>query len=126
MRMSVGTRRRFVVAAVLALCLAVCSGGRHPIQTPLGNTLDCPSDLVAFSTVDLLADAVGYNEPQSAAEAFTGWGRPEGGLSIEEETGDEVTFVLTDPEGNRLGRLIVSKTDHGWFVMQAEQCGEEP
>jgi len=119
-------RQLITVLVVLVSAGAACSGGggRHAVATPFGYTLDCPTELIAYGTADLLADAVGSDSPQGAVDTFQGWARPAGDPTIEDQTDDRAVFVFTDEDGNRLGRLVVGKTDNGWFVLQSEECGE--
>jgi hypothetical protein len=100
------------------------SGSRRAVPTPSGRTLDCPSELIASGTFDLMADAVGSDTPQAALDRFVQFERFAGEAAVEEKSTDEVVFVFTDGDGNRLGRVFVGRTDNGWFALRDEQCGE--
>lgn len=116
--------RAVAVMVTVALVGAGCAGSiRSSVPTPSGRTLDCPSELIAFSTGDLLAEAQGWSTAQAAVNAYAAIDRPSGEPSVEEETADEVVFVFTDDGGNRVGRFFVSLTENGWFVLQTEKCG---
>lgn len=116
--------RVVALTAMVALVGTGCVGGiRSAVPTPSGRTLDCPSELIAFSTGDLLAEAQGWSTAQGAVDAYTQIDRPPGEPSLEEETAEEAIFVFTDDGGNRVGRFFVSLTGTGWFVLETEQCG---
>jgi len=43
---------------------------------------------------------------------------------VESESLREVVYVYTDPDGHRLGRVIVGQPyDTGWLATQVERCG---
>lgn len=97
---------------------------RIEVSTPSGRTLDCPSDLIASGVFDLMADAVGSVTPQAALDRFQQVEHFPGEATVEDESTDEVVFVFTDTDGNRLGRVFVGLTDSGWFALREERCGE--
>jgi len=119
-----------VVAVVVAasLWLAACTGSnlRSEVSTRSGGTLNCPDELVAYSTPDYMAEAVGSDQPAGALDAFLAFAPQPGSPDIEKETTDEVIFVLTDAEDNRTARVSVALTDAGWFVAWTEKCGTSP
>lgn len=117
--------RAVAVVVVASLWLAACTGGnlRSEVSTRSGGTLDCPDELVAYSIPDYTAEAVGSVQPAEALDAYLALEPQPGSPDVEEETTDEVIFVLTDTEDNRLGRVGVTLTDAGWFVTSTEKCG---
>ena len=116
-----------VVVAMVALLGSACAGdsGRSEVPAPSGRTLDCPDELIASAAPDLLEDAIGYNDPQQAMNAYMVFDQLKGTPYVEEETTGSVTFVFSDEDENRLARIGVSLTDRGWFVTRSEKCGSE-
>jgi hypothetical protein len=109
---------------MVALVGASCASGiRSAVPAPSGRTLDCPSDLIASSTSDLLAEAQGWSTAREAVNAYMRIDRPLGEPSVEEDTPEEVIFVFTNDGGNRVGRFFASLTNNGWFVLKTEKCG---
>jgi len=115
-----------VVAASLWLAACTGSGVRSEVSTRSGGTLNCPDELIAYSTPDYLAEAVGSDQPAEALDAYLAFAPQPGSPDVEEETTDEVIFVLTDTEDNRTARVGVTLTDAGWFVTWTEKCGTSP
>jgi len=128
-RSSQGKRLPVVVVVVAAALWWVgCTGNdlRSEVPTRSGRTLNCPDELIAYSAPDQLAEAIGSDEPAEALDAYLAFAPQPGSPDIEEETTDEVIFVLTDTEDNRLARVGVTLSDAGWFVTWTEQCGTSP
>lgn len=117
---------RPVVFGVVSLLMTggcAWSGGLREVRTPSGGFLDCPNDELSLGHSDLLEDAVGWPGPLDALLAYPLAERRSGTPEIEDESVEEVTFVIKDPQGRRLARATVTRTERGWFVVGVERCG---
>ncbi len=87
--------------------------------------LDCPSDLVQYSTADLDVNAAGSATANAALDLLTpDPGPPPGVATVETEGGNEVVYLFSDSDDHRSGRVVVSRPGSGgWFVMSTERCG---
>lgn len=117
--------RTMVLLLTVTAALAACTGGdRVQVPTRTGGVLDCPDELVASATHDLLAEAIGAPDPEAALAALPESVRPPQGVAtLEESTATHAVLVLRDGDGNRIGRVGVTLLDSGWFVMWSEECG---
>ena len=119
-----------LVRAFLAVALLIAGcGDASPdvlseVQAARG-FLDCPSDLVQYSTADLDVNAAGSATANAALDLLTpDLGLPPGVASVETQGGNEVVYLFSDSDGHRLGRVVVSRPGSGgWFVMSTERCG---
>lgn len=117
---------RSVLSGVVVLSLVAGCGllsGLREVRTPSGGILDCPDDKLSLEHSDLLEEAEGWPEPLAALRAYPIAERRSGTPEVEEESPDEVTFVIKDPEGHRLARAVAIRTERGWFVVGVETCG---
>ena len=125
-------RRWILHGAILATVMAAgaCRGSEgvdfREILTYNGTVLDCPTDEVNYSTFDRSVSAPGFSLPSEALSVLTPYlGLPLGTPQLESEGPQEVVYVYTDPDGHRLGRIVVVQPDTGWFVVKTERCNRD-
>ncbi len=118
-------KRRTLACAIVAVTVAVsaCSSTRTEVRTNNSTTLDCPSETVEYAVFDHNFEAPGSPLPSDAL-AVLSWdiGVPRGEPEVESKVGNEVVFVYTDADGNRLGRVVVVRPETGWFIQRTERC----
>ena len=110
------------IVALMTLANA-CGSTRTEVQTNNGGILDCPSETIEYAVFDRSLEAPGSQLPSDAL-AILSWdlGTPPGDPQVESEIDDEVVFVYTDAEGNRVGRAVVIRPEAGWFIQETERC----
>ena len=110
-----------------AVLLPGCSDyeTRIEVTTPSGRVLDCRDEYVAYTvggTPD--PEAVGADSAQEALDRL-GIDRPQGVAGVETTTATEVTFLFENANDHRLGWVVASSDERGWFVVLVEKCGTE-
>lgn len=118
---------RWLSAGVLVALIGSAGCGstaeRSEVRTNSGGELDCPSDNVWYFFITPSPDG-GAPTPGDALAQLTGDLRPPGAPQVESETSGEFIYVFVDPEGNRLGRVLIGQPDDSyWSALQTERCG---
>jgi hypothetical protein len=118
--------KRWVLAgSILAVvtALSACGSQLSEVQTNSGGILDCSSDTVSYAMIEPVPEA-GSSAPDGALAGLGDDLVPPGTPQVESQSLREVVFVYTDPDGHRLGRVIVGRPyDTGWLPTQVERCG---
>lgn len=86
--------------------------------------MDCPSEYWQRSTGDYDHNASGWATADAALALLTSdLGLPPGVARVQLDTGDRVLYLFLGSEGQRLGRVEVSRVTGGWIITSTERCG---
>jgi len=118
-------KARGSAAVVVVLAASSCGmGSRSEVVTNNSGVLDCPSDTIEYADFDRSFEAPGSATPSGAFESLSpDLGLPPGTPAVEVKGPTSAVCLFTDSEGNRRGRVFVSKPETGWFIERTERCG---
>lgn len=116
-----GVNRRFPSAVIVAsvMMVSACAPSHTRTHTAPGAALDCPNGTIETSLFGPNPEAPGSPTARDALVILS-WdlGMPQ----HESKTDDAVAFVYRDADGDRRGRVVIARTDTGWFIQRAEWC----
>jgi len=117
-------KRTVALAASILLAAGACSGGDGFTEVrAIAGLLDCPTTEFSYSMGEWDPGTPQAPSPEAALARLTpDQGLPPGTPRVDTEAADAVTYLFTDEDGHRLGRVAVTLTPGGWVVATTERC----